>query len=235
MGRPITGSAIVRGLFKASFLFLFACLGVVCGCSDDADLPGEEPEVIPATCLANNKIYLSDIAGIPESVTFNKVKVEISGSCWEVIDLVEAPYEDGKAVLLLPASFPAGKLQPAIRIDGDICGHWEAVIDRPEARVAALKDIIAYHDEQRVGRIYLTDWEGEGSTLHKSYLYYQYADSPFTLSGFSKTYTYKASFEEGWNAYANVNQLESSRSGGVLCTTSIAEELSLVWRFNSFK
>ncbi|WP_280746921.1 hypothetical protein [Parabacteroides sp. PF5-9] len=202
------------------------------GCKND-----EDPETvisIPNTCLIENEIIISEIAGIPENVSFNKVKIEITGSCWEVIDLIEANYSEGVAIVSLPAHLPEEKLQLVVRLNNNMCGFWDATSDNTDARVAALGDIIAYNNNEQVGRIYLSDWSGEGSAAHKSFVYYHYADRPFTLSGKNATYNYSASFKEGWNAYANINPAESHGPGGVFCTTTITEKTPLSWHFESW-
>lgn len=233
--RKLTGKATLQLLLLTGFLLL------TYSCQDEKAPPEEEipepelPVIIPATCLMNNEIIIKEIAGIPEHVTFNRIKAEISGNCWEVIDAVEAVYKEGKAVLSLPQTFPAGKLQTVVRVDNDMCGHWSATSDDNNAQVAALKDIFAYNNDERVGRLYLTDWVGEGSNLHKSYIYYHYADRPFTLSGADKSFNYAATFSKGWNAYANLKKSESFGKGSALCTTDIAEDAPLVWRFETQK
>lgn len=216
-------------LIVALWLFL---VGSLLSCNKDEDTPTEiEPEV-PHISLVENTILISDIVGLPEKDFFDKVQVEISGSCWEMIAMVEAAYEDGKITLELPTEFSAEQLSQVVRSHStDYCGFWPATSDDTEALVAGLGDIIAYKGDQRVGMLSLTDWSGEGSVAGKYVVYYHYADRPFTLSGYSSTYTYEASFEKGWNAYANVSLTEE---GTVLCTTSIPEEVSLTWYFKSW-
>ncbi|MCD8081266.1 MAG: hypothetical protein LUF04_12940 [Bacteroides sp.] len=216
-------------LIAALWLFL---VGSLVSCSKDENTPPEiEPEV-PNISMVENTILISDIAGLPEDDFFDKVQVEISGSCWEIIEGIEAAYEDGKITLELPTEFSAEQLSQVVRSHStDYCGFWPATSDDTEALVAGLGDIIAYKDGQKVGMLSLTDWSGEGSVAGKYFVYYQYADRPFTLSGYSSTYRYEASFKTGWNAYAYVSLTEE---GTAICTTSIPEEAPLTWYFKSW-
>lgn len=219
--------------FNRYFLCFFlqlSCLWLLCACKNDEEQP---ISVIPNTNLVNNEIIISNISDIPQNTKFNKVKVKITGTCWETIDNIETDYSNGKVILSLPAEFPTIKLQKALRSDNhDYCGCWYAQSNHTNARVAVLGDIIAYDNNKQVGRIYLTDWSGTGSALYKSFIYYCYADQPFSLTGSDRTYQYETSFKKGWNAYAHVNQKESDDKS-VLCTTSIAKEKVLTWHFES--
>lgn len=192
----------------------------------------DEPEIIIARPY---EITISNITNIPEGVTFDKVRAEVSGVDWKTIAAVEAAYIGGKIVLTLPIDIPDEDLQQSIRSQAtDIYGYWWAKSDNGNAKVAGLRDIIAYNGDQRVGRLQLTNWTGGGSATGISYIYYHYANEPFTLSGTYMTYTFQASFATGWNAYANTNLSEESGQGAVLCTTTIPENAGLVWRFESW-
>lgn len=238
--KQYTGSKMpqtLRGRFSRDFLpkvlLLSLFLSSTHGCIREE---GEPLPAFPNTCLVNDEIIISDIAGIPEGVTFDKVKAEISGVDWEIIATVEAAYDGGEFVLRLPVDFASGELCKVARDNvSDYSGFWPAKTNNPGAKVAGLGDIFAYDNGEQVGRIYLSDWSGKGSTFEKLFIYYHYADQPFTLSGYNfttgnnrKTYLYEASFRQGWNAYANISQTEG---GIVLCTTSIPVRAPLVWRF----
>jgi len=212
-------------LYFSALILMALCLST--GCSKDDD-PIDIPT--PNTCLKQNDIIISDIADIPEGVLIDQVKAEITGNCWDVIDVVEASYAEGTVTLSLPATFSTEKLQRVVRSDDkDYCAFWRASADNKDALVAGLGDIFAYSNNKRVGRIYLSDWTGQGSSLEKSFVYYHFADRDFTLSGTYRTYTYQATFRKGWNAYINTNILESDE-GSVLCTTTIPEEKQFTWR-----
>lgn len=216
------------------------------GCKDD-DEPAEP--VIPNTGLYENTLTITNIHGLPKtrSVVFDRVEVEITGCDWGIIGTVGAAYADGKIVISLPTEFTSEELMKCARDDWkDYTGFWPAATDNPDARVAALgNDIVAYLGDRRVGRIYLTDWTGEGSTTGKSWVYYHYADRPFALSGnnftnpnpdatgqyASPSFRYRASFAKGWNAYINSPQ---SDGGIALCTTDIPADKELFWRFEAW-
>lgn len=203
-------------------------------CNRDDDEP-EILEPISITCLNDNKIIISNISDIPDGLVFNKIKAKISGFDWQVIDIVEATYIEGKAILSLPSTFSAKKLQKVVSInDNDYSGFWRATTDNEDARVAGLNDIIAYNNDDAVGRIYLTDCTGQGSIIDKSFIYYHYSNQPFTLTGTYGSYFYDASFIVGWNSYANISRTEETQKGAIRCTTSIAEETPLVWHFESW-
>lgn len=229
-------------------LLLISCLFLTISfisCENEEKEEEEIPPVVevPNTCLLEDEIIISNIVGIPRNATFNKVKAEISGVDWEIIDVVESVYDNGKTVLPLPSSFPGEKLQKVVRSNKfDYTGFWFASTDNEEARVAALGDIFVYNNDKRVGMLFLTDWPGEGSSVGKSWIYYHFTDQPFTLAKYIKktpddddrgSYVYEASFEKGWNAYANTNLTEKSTDNGILCTTTIEETKKLVWYFKS--
>lgn len=229
-------------------LLLTACLFLTLSFSscESEDKEEDTPPVdeVPNTCLLDNDIIITNIADIPDNITFNKVRAEVSGVDWGIIDVVESVYDDGKIVLSLPTSFAAEKLQKVVRSNRtDYTGFWFAATDNEDARVAALGDIFVYDNDVRAGMLSLTDWAGDGSTIGKSWVYYHYTNQPFALSKYIKkspddddrhSYTYRdASFEEGWNAYANTNQSESSAGNSMLCTTAIDKDKALVWRFKA--
>jgi len=212
---------------------LFNLSWLVCSCNDDDDLP-QGP-----TYLAKSKIVISEIAGMPADATFDKIKVEIQGTCWEIISSVEAPYEHGEVTLELPTGFSSDKLQLVDRSGGDMCGYWPGTSSDPDALVASLGDFIAYDGDVKVGRVYLTDWPGEGSAANKSFIYYQYADRPFELTYLAKSTTsFKdAVFKKGWNAFAKVNPSDndSETVSNITCTTSISGDTQTHWRFESWR
>lgn len=209
------------------YLIVLTCLLPLTGCVKDG--PGER-------CPPPDyEIVISEIADIPANVTFDRVEVDIYGSCWKAIATVTGENVDGTVVLTLPGSLAADDLQQSVRSgNDDLCGHWLASSDNPDARVAGLRDMIAYNGEKRVGRVYVTDWPRSGTIVGKSWVYYHFADRPFTLSGTYGTYRYAASFARGWNAYCNTNLSERTGTGTVLCTTSIPTGTDFVWRFESW-
>lgn len=224
-----------RDLRSIPFLFMLSGLLLLSGCRKDGEPPMSMP---PNTGLDDNKITISNIEGIPANVSFNKIAVELYGTDWEIIGGATASYHEGKAVLTLPNVFSEQSLMKAVRSNAsDYTGCWPAVTDNPDARVAGLRDIFAYNNEERVGRIYLSNWSGKGAMSSKVFIKYHYADSPYTLSGYNftikpstqKSYKYEISFERGWNAYAEIKP----PIGVSLCTTSIPEETELKWYFQS--
>jgi hypothetical protein len=204
----------------------------VCGCKDEDNLPKE-----PAY-LAGNAITMANIAGIPPGLTFDRVKADIQGVKWKIVASVEAPYRQGKIVLTLPVDLPADDLQQAKQTKENKGGCWPATLSDSEALVASLGDFNTYSGEKKVGRIYLTDWSGEGSKADKAFIYYHYADRPFTISGqnlnlngsqrFKPSYEYSLDFQAGWNAYANIN-----RGDLMSCTTTLPDETQLLWQFEA--
>lgn len=229
---------INKVLLIASGLFLTTTF-IACDKNEDEDPP------TPAIPLIGNQIIISDIAGIPDNVTFNKVRIEISGLSWGVIDIIEVPYTNGKAIIPLPTELSIDKLCKIHRNDIYDCeGYWPAEnVDNPNAKGAGLSDnnIIAYNGNEQVGRLYITDWEGVGAAEYKYFVYYHYANEPFTLSGYNytikknrKSYKYEASFQSGWNVYANIKAKESDDPSPDICTTTIPEEVFLRWHFESW-
>lgn len=219
------------------FTLLFAGIaGLMSGCGNE-DEGKKEPEPQgqpdPIACLYDNAITISDINGIPENVTFDKVKAEISGFEWQVIGTIEANYKDGSAIMVLPSSFSSDKLQPADRSDKSKYGYWPGTADNKDALVAALNDFFAYDGTKKVGRIFLSDWNRKGSSAGKAFIYYHYADRDYKLSGSDKSFIYNASFTKGWNAYANIRPISEDVTGGNRCTTAIPET-DLQWQFESY-
>lgn len=207
-------------------------------CKDDDDNESFGP-----TYLSEQTITITDIVGIPSNVAFDKIVAEVSGACWEVISSVEASYEHGRAVLTLPSTFLSNKLQKVDRSGGDICGFWTGTSSDPDALVAKLGEFIAYNGNVKVGRIYLTDWPGEGEAVGKTFVYYQYADRPFTLTRSSSPsshynyYDYSASFKKGWNAYASIYKLpgDGHTTEYTLSVAPIPNETQTYWRFEPWK
>jgi hypothetical protein len=160
-------------LFAASLLSMAGSL-VCCA---------KEPPPTPfyATAIEGNTIVISAVDDIQSGVSFDRVRAGVTGADWQVIDVVEAAYSSGRAVLTLPGEFSTGQLMKAGRANaGDYTGFWPASVDDPDARVAGLGDIYAYMDEERVGRIFLSD-----RPVGTSFVYYQYADRPFSLTGYN--------------------------------------------------
>lgn len=215
----------------AGCLFLTACN------KDDE----KDPEIpMLQKGLLENILTIEDIQNIPEQVDFDKVTAEITGVDWSIIASVNAPYEEGKITLTLLSAFNSAQLQAVDRgEDGsNRLGYWPSVSSDPQARVASLGDIIAYQNGVKVGRIYLSDWSGEGASTGKAHIYYQYADRPFTLTGFTgknNAYYYsQCSLEKGWNAYANINPSANDVTGNVCVTTSFSDGRKLGWQFESW-
>jgi len=215
-------------------VFLSGFLWIMTSCKDD------DPEP-----LSPYTITITDIEGIPSEVVFDKVVAEIRGACSETIGSVEAPYTHGKAVLEVSSIFPPEKLQQVERTKENMCGHWGTASSDPDALVAKLGDFIAYNGDVKVGRIYLTDWSGKGSTKGKTYIYYHYTDRSYTLSGeninlhgssmFKPSYEYSAQFKMGWNIYAYINPPNTANNKTlILCTTTIPEDTQLHWQFESW-
>lgn len=207
---------------------------LIVGCHDDDDGPEQEP---PAPELPTpeppdySTIIVKDIRNIPENFTFDKVRVQVTGLDWSVIETLEFPYENGQIVMALPTTFPSEKLQKVDRRVGiGVVGYWTGTADDGDALVATLGDFFVFNGETRVGRIAISNWSGKESSAGKATLVsYQYADRPFTLTGSDKSYYYSdCSFNEGWNIFANINPAEGS-SQKVLRTTNVPES-TLFWR-----
>jgi hypothetical protein len=137
--------------------------------------------------------------------------------------------------LALPLEFPAEQLQVADRRGGNMAGYWPGTASDPAALVATLGDFIAYRGDEKVGRIYRSDWSGEGSSASKAFVYYQYADRPFEVTGATTSYYYNdCSFVAGWNAFANINPSSEGLHGNIRCTTAGLDRLELTWNFESW-
>lgn len=209
-------------IFIASF-FLFSC---------EKDDPA-----LPLPFLENDEITISNVSGIPSGITFNKIKIEIQGYDWQVIDIIEADYTDGKAVLLLPSTYPADKLMKVARDNRfDYTGFWHAHSDNPNAKVASLGDITAYDNDKKVGTFILTDWSGSGSKERTANIYYHYTNEPYTLtnpqSDTNKSYSFQASFNAGWNAHANIQTLDSEiGKSKIQCIAPVPTERKYAWYF----
>jgi hypothetical protein len=225
-----------RRIVHGSLPFVLLML-ILSGCKEDDDLPPEP--ALPA----RYKIVITDIVDMPSDLTFDRIKADIIGESWKVIGSVEAPYEHGEAVLILPIDFSADTLQQVEQSKENKGGHWPATVSDPDALVASLSDLNAYAGDVKVGRAYLTDWPGKGSsTAGKAFIYYHYTDRPFTVSGknnnlygsesFQPSYTYSLEFNEGWNAYASINSTTPGK-GLALRTTALPDETQLQWRFES--
>lgn len=223
------------------FPILFFCLALVLvvSCKDD-DIDEPAP---PYTGLESDVIVIRNIQSIPDTVTFNRVSAEITGKWWKVIARVEGTY-DGKSISLqLPASLDSDLLSPSAWDREQYgLGYWPAASTDSLAGVAGLGDIIAYDGDEAVGMLTYTDWNGEGSSLDKAFVYYQYAEREFKLSGINKpfeysemfgsSYFYTATFKPGWNAYANITPARDF--GYINCTTNIPEGLNLKWYFKAW-
>lgn len=222
--------AAKRKILSCSLFFLLLMLSsLISSCSDSEK--EEIPE--PHSGLHNNTLTIMNISNIPTNITFDRVEVKITGACWSVITTIEAPWQDGQAVITLPNTFLSNQLQNVKGGADDMCGHWLATSSNVEALVATLGDIIAYRDDTKVGRIYFSNWDGQESSANKAFIYFQYANLPFSLTGHNSTYYYdNCSFKVGWNAYANINPADEDVQGNVRCTTAIPT--NLFWSFESW-
>ncbi|MCL2561400.1 MAG: hypothetical protein FWE10_03645 [Rikenellaceae bacterium] len=221
-------------LRAAALLLIFTTLSMSAGCKKS------ELECPPTvdTPPDGSRITVSGIVGVPSDVVISKLRAEITGFDWQVIATVEAEFVDNKGTLELPTEFEYEQLQKAVRDnDRDYEGHWRAMADDPDARVAALGDILAYNTEGKVvGRVFLTDWPGTGSSVGKSFIYYHYTDRPLSLSGTFGSFRHELSFAQGWNVYANRNLVADPGPGTILRTTSIAPDApQFEWRFEPRK
>lgn len=209
---------------------------MLASCSSDAPdpVPGRVPEPMPMTGLEGNTLTVELTgAGLPDGIAPDRVTVDVTGFDWQIIATIEAPVVDGCAILLLPKSFAPEELQRPDRRE-DMGGRWPAEASDYSAGVAALGDILAWQGDAKVGRFYVSDWDGTGNTNNKSFIYYHYTDRPYTVSGSKSGFIYEASFETGWNAYANINPSAPGSSNGILCTADIPSDIPLAWRFESW-
>ena len=220
-------------------LALLAPVLLTAGCNDtqenegapDPTIPLPEPKPEPKTY----PLVITDIRNLPPKTTFDRIAVQITGVDWSIIATVEAPYENGAATLALPLEFPAEQLQVADRRGGNMAGYLPGTASDPAALVATLGDFIAYRGDEKVGRIYRSDWSGEGSSASKAFVYYQYADRPFEVTGATTSYYYSdCSFVAGWNAFANINPSSEGLHGNIRCTTAGLDRLELTWNFESW-
>jgi hypothetical protein len=163
--------------------------------------------------------------------------VDVVGYDWQVIATVEALFRNDSASLKLPAGWEADRLQRVDRGAGArrMEGYWPSTANDPTALVATLtENIIVWKGDRKIGRIFLTDWPGEGSSLRKMYLNCQYADRPFTLDGFqgrnSAFIFNQVAFRKGWNVYAKYNVGESQ----IEIKTDISATADLNWRFEQW-
>lgn len=121
------------------------------------------------------------------------------------------------------------------RRNNNMAGYWPGKASDPDALVATLGDIVAYRGDEKVGRVYRSDWPGEGSSATKAFVYYQYADRPFEVTGSTTSYYYSdCSFVAGWNAFANINPATEGSHGNIRCTTAGLDERELTWNFESW-
>lgn len=210
-------------------LFLLIFVMILSGCSKDENTnypPDPEPVIEPSISITN-------INNLPANVLFDRIEANITGECWSIIGTVEAKYENGQAVIKLPTSFTNEQLQIVDRRDNNMCGYWPAESSDPDALVATLGDIIAYQGTNKVGRVYLSNWSGKGTTAGKVFVYFQYADRPFSLSGSNNSYYYSdCKFKKGWNSYANINPIDEGTSENIRCTTTVPEDI--FWCFESW-
>lgn len=186
--------------------------------------------------LSRSQIKIDNILNIPSGVEFDKIKVKLSGNNWKNIDEIETSFHNGEAILILPTSFAREQLQIVDRQEEKFYGFWPAKSDNPSARVATLKDIIAYKGEKKVGRLYLSNEKTESFTEKRLFVHYQYGNEPFTLTGSNKSFYYsECSFRKGWNAYATINpNLSNKDADQARCTTNIPTEFILRWFFESW-
>lgn len=225
-----------------SRLFIIALTAVACfGCTRDEIVP-YVPENIRIEIVMDGSLNgLPDFEGyvtLPYERAFDSVKADVTGFDWQVIATIEGNVqENGQLIFGLLNDFSDEQLCKVARDTyNDYEGFWPAaeVSDR-SAKVAGLGDIIAYKNGEPVGRLVLTDWDGSLETAVGSYfIYFHYTDRPFALSGYSLTKPgnrassiYEASFETGWNVYANINK----GNNPMVCTTDLPDDLALRWRF----
>lgn len=223
---------------RISRLFLFISVllissFLIVGCHDDNEEEPPTPELPTPEPPDYSTIIVKDIRNIPENFIFDKVRVEVTGLDWSVIETLEFPYENGQIVMELPTNFPSEKLQKVDRRVGiGMGGYWTGIADDGDALVATLGDFFVFNGETRVGRIAISNWSGKESSAGKATLVsYQYADRPFTLTSSDKDKSYyysDCSFDEGWNIFANINPSKGS-SQKVLRTTNVPES-TLFWR-----
>lgn len=218
------------------FILVLSITFTVCSCSKEEEEKEEEKIPHYVAGLYQNQLKIDQVLNIPDEVSFDKIKVKLTGKCWSSIDEVETTFHNGEAILTFPTSFAAEQLQVVDRKEDDFCGFWPATSDNPSARVSALKDIIAYQGEKKVGRLYLSNQATDLVAAKKIFIHYQYTNEPFVLKGQNKSYLYKdCSFHKGWNAYATINTfLANGEAEQALCTTIIPADYTLRWFFESW-
>jgi len=181
-------------------------------------------------------VEITDVQNIPSGTTFDRITVELVGADWQTVTTVEAPWDGHRAVLRLPDMFVVEQLQRVDRGPNGRAmeGYWPSVASDPAAGVVSTRDeFTAWSADRRVGRLYLTDWSGQGTTVDKMYLGFQWADRPFTLNGFTGKVGFLfngTAFVAGWNTYAKLNT--STESISVI--TDIPEDRKAQWRFEAW-
>jgi hypothetical protein len=214
---------------KRTLLYAAAGLCVLLSACRKNDVPAPEYTVIVAGISAK-------ITELPDDVTFDRLTVEVVGFDWQTVATLEAPFENNTARLILPSAFAASDLQVVDRgvVGRNMEGYWPSTSSDPAARVATLREeILVWNGDRRLGRIFLTDWPGEGSSVERMYINWQYADRPFVLNGFTGRAGFSfvdCSFGAGWNVLAKVNQSEEH----IRVTTRIPEDAALAWRFEAW-
>lgn len=198
------------------------------------DVVGYVPPSTATLLTVSNVQGLEAATG--ETIVFDRVEAEIKGVEWSVIATVSADFSSGKATLALPSAIASDRLCKAAR-DGynDYTGFWPAAnVSERSAGVAGLGDIVAIRDGKRVGRLYLSDWDGVPANKYGAcFVYFCYQDRPYTLSGYnlaapgsSTRFFYDASFTRGWNPYYHVYNGQHTK-----VTTDKPGDKPLVWRF----
>jgi hypothetical protein len=195
-----------------------------------SDIPDPRPVVIVGNISAR-------ITDLPDDVTFDRISVEVVGFDWQTVATLQAPFQNDTARLILPPAFAAADLQVVDRgANGrNMEGYWPSTSSDPAARVVTLREeILVWNGERRLGRIFLTDWPGVGSSsIGKMYLNWQYADRPFVLNGVTGRTGFSfvdCSFGAGWNVLAKVNQSDEH----IRVTTRIPQDAALAWRFEAW-
>ncbi len=213
---------------KRFFIFLLS-IATLASCTRKEEIEWE-PEPLPM------QVEIANVVGLPEGMTFDRVEAELAGRDWELIGSVSGSWDGVTATLVLPAPIPVEGLCKVYRDSpSDYAGWWPVAASQssdPEAKVAGLRDILAYRGDVVVGRLFLSDWDGTPANKQGStYAYFHYADRPFVLSGNNirpagqpASYRYEASFVTGWNVYANVSgEPMGSNPSGTLVTTTLRD------------
>jgi hypothetical protein len=213
---------------ESKFLLLSLCLLTAYSCKDDDEPAVSNADKLSIVGLQNmsNAVTL-DLQDLPDTLVFDRVKMDITGVNWSVIRTVEAPLVDKQIILNLPTDFDAAQLQVVDRRNTP-GGYWPIYANDANALVATIPDLYLYNGTRKVARLRLSNWKGSGSSAGKATLYLQYADRPFTLSGRNNSYSYQeCTFVTGWNAFANVNSTmqDDDPSSGITCTTVIPNDI----------